>query len=119
MRWQKQKIAFRSISLLRHVLVKRVFQAKSCILFEGWICYVEKTHGSWCLPYLAKTRSAQATMGTIIKRHLCPRWNLRPEDVYHCTIMSCYDKKLEAARPQFLSSDDRTPEVVFVPSSQF
>ena len=25
----------------------------------GWICYAEKTHGSWILPYVSKVKSAQ------------------------------------------------------------
>ena len=83
-------------------------RGRECV---GWVCYVEKTHGEWCLPYLARTRSAQATMGTLMKSYWCKRQHLIPHRLYHCTIMSCFDKKLEAARPQFLSSDGVTPEV--------
>jgi hypothetical protein len=25
----------------------------------GWICYAEKTHGNWILPYISKVKSAQ------------------------------------------------------------
>lgn len=78
--------------------------------FLGWICYVEKTHGHWCIPYLAKTRSTQATMGKILKMQLCSN-GIRPSKLYHCTIMSCFDKKLEASRSHFLASDGTSPEV--------
>lgn len=30
----------------------------------------------------------------------------RPEDIYHVTIMPCYDKKLEAARDDFIFAVD-------------
>ena len=26
---------------------------------SGWICYAEKTHGNWILPYISKVKSAQ------------------------------------------------------------
>ena len=40
-------------------------------------------------------------MGTIVKRHICSQLGLSPSQVYHCAIMPCYDKKLEAARDDF------------------
>lgn len=32
----------------------------------------------------------------------------RPDDVYHVTVMPCYDKKLEASRDDFVFEVDRT-----------
>ncbi len=40
-------------------------------------------------------------MGTIVKRHLAERLGRDPGAVYHVAIMPCYDKKLEASRPDF------------------
>ncbi len=40
-------------------------------------------------------------MGTLVKRHLAAQWGLQPGQVYHCAIMPCYDKKLEASREDF------------------
>lgn len=40
-------------------------------------------------------------MGTLVKRRWCMAAGLLPAWVYHCTIMPCYDKKLEAAREDF------------------
>lgn len=77
----------------------------------GWVCYAEKTHGEWCLPYLAKTCSAQACIGKLVKSQTCNRWGVRPEKLYHCTVMACFDKKLEAARSDFRISDGAIPEV--------
>ncbi|KAK2978517.1 hypothetical protein RJ640_010163, partial [Escallonia rubra] len=68
----------------------------------GWICYAEKTLGSFVLPYISSVKSPQQTMGAIIKHHVCQNLSLRPEEVYHVTVMPCYDKKLEAAREDFV-----------------
>ena len=34
----------------------------------GWVCYAEKTHGSYVLPYISTAKSPQAVMGTAVKR---------------------------------------------------
>ncbi|XP_057499352.1 protein NAR1-like isoform X1 [Actinidia eriantha] len=68
----------------------------------GWICYAEKTLGSYILPYISSVKSPQQTMGSIIKQHICQKMCIRPDDVYHVTVMPCYDKKLEAARDDFM-----------------
>ncbi|GAB2301035.1 Cytosolic Fe-S cluster assembly factor nar1 [Dionaea muscipula] len=68
----------------------------------GWICYAEKTLGSYILPYISSVKSPQQAMGSIFKRHLCQKMDLRPEEVYHVTVMPCYDKKLEASRDDFV-----------------
>ncbi|OMO89337.1 Iron hydrogenase, small subunit-like protein [Corchorus capsularis] len=68
----------------------------------GWICYAEKQLGSYILPYISSVKSPQQSMGAIIKHHICQTMGFRPEEVYHVTVMPCYDKKLEAAREDFL-----------------
>ena len=40
-------------------------------------------------------------MGSLIKRHLAARLGVQPGSIYHCSIMPCYDKKLEASREDF------------------
>ncbi|CAN0890831.1 Protein NAR1 [Linum grandiflorum] len=67
----------------------------------GWICYAEKQLGSYILPYISSVKSPQQTIGAIIKHHVCHKMGLRPDDIYHVTVMPCYDKKLEAARDDF------------------
>lgn len=39
------------------------------VLFSGWICYAEKTHGSFIIPYISTTKSPQQIMGSLIKGH--------------------------------------------------
>lgn len=68
----------------------------------GWVCYAEKTHGDYVLPYISTAKSPQAVMGTLVKHQWAPARGLDPARVYHCAVMPCYDKKLEAAREDFL-----------------
>ncbi|XP_061401219.1 probable cytosolic Fe-S cluster assembly factor GJ13047 [Musca vetustissima] len=67
----------------------------------GWVCYAEKTHGNFILPYISTTRSPQQIMGVLAKQLLGQKLNISPEKIYHITIMPCYDKKLEASRSDF------------------
>ncbi|EYU27669.1 hypothetical protein MIMGU_mgv1a007769mg [Erythranthe guttata] len=78
----------------------------------GWICYAEKTLGSYILPHISSVKSPQQTIGAAIKNHLCERLSIRPEEVYHVTVMPCYDKKLEAARDDFIFQVDSDGERV-------
>uniref|UniRef100_A0A8C6Y6U4 Cytosolic iron-sulfur assembly component 3 n=1 Tax=Naja naja TaxID=35670 RepID=A0A8C6Y6U4_NAJNA len=77
----------------------------------GWICYAEKTHGSFIIPYISTTRSPQQIMGSLIKDHFAKQQSLTPDQIYHVTVMPCYDKKLEASRPDFFIEKHQTREV--------
>ncbi|KAI5559875.1 hypothetical protein BDE02_16G008000 [Populus trichocarpa] len=68
----------------------------------GWICYAEKQLGSYVLPFISSVKSPQQTIGATIKHHICQKMGLRPDEVYHVTVMPCYDKKLEAVRDDFV-----------------
>lgn len=68
----------------------------------GWICYAEKQLGSYILPYISSVKSPQQTIGAIVKNHICQKMELRPDEIYHVTVMPCYDKKLEASRDDFV-----------------
>ncbi|KYR00286.1 nuclear prelamin A recognition factor-like protein [Tieghemostelium lacteum] len=78
----------------------------------GWICYAEKTHGDYILPYISTTKSPQQIMGTLVKyyfsKHIIHK---EPQDIYHVTIMPCYDKKLEASRNDFYNDIFKTKDV--------
>ncbi|CAH2078885.1 unnamed protein product [Thlaspi arvense] len=74
----------------------------------GWICYAEKQLGSFVLPYVSSVKSPQQTIGALIKHHLCQALGLRLEEIYHVTVMPCYDKKLEASRDDFVFEDNLT-----------
>ncbi|SJX63032.1 related to NAR1-similarity to human nuclear prelamin A recognition factor [Sporisorium reilianum f. sp. reilianum] len=77
----------------------------------GWICYAEKTHGE-LLPYISTTKSPQQVAGVIAKRFLPQRLGLLASaTTYHVTVMPCYDKKLEASRPDFYDDITSTKEV--------
>ncbi|KAI0298598.1 iron hydrogenase, partial [Russula brevipes] len=77
----------------------------------GWVCYAEKTHGEM-LPFIATTKSPQQVMGTLVKEWLGPHyWDKHPDEVYHVTVMPCYDKKLEASRSDFYNEQYATRDV--------
>jgi iron only hydrogenase large subunit-like protein len=77
----------------------------------GWICYAEKTQGEYILPYISAVKSPQQIQGVLIKRHLAAREQLLPNQVYHTTIMPCFDKKLEGARSVFFDPEHDTRDV--------
>ncbi|XP_015110181.1 probable cytosolic Fe-S cluster assembly factor AAEL012261 [Diachasma alloeum] len=82
--------------------------ASSC---PGWVCYAEKTHGNFILPFISVTKSPQQIMGSLVKNYLAERWCLSPERIYHITLMPCYDKKLEASREDFYNKAKETRDV--------
>ncbi|XP_078154847.1 ferredoxin hydrogenase [Carex rostrata] len=73
----------------------------------GWICYAEKTLGSFILPYISSVKSPQQVIGSTIKHHMVQKLGFKPSNVYHVTVMPCYDKKLEAVRDDFTFSMDQ------------
>ncbi|KAM6166455.1 cytosolic iron-sulfur assembly component 3 isoform 1-T1 [Erethizon dorsatum] len=77
----------------------------------GWICYAEKTHGSFILPYISTARSPQQVMGSLVKDFFARQQNLTPDKIYHITVMPCYDKKLEASRSDFFNQEYQTRDV--------
>ncbi|KAK5645559.1 hypothetical protein RI129_006859 [Pyrocoelia pectoralis] len=80
--------------------------ASSC---PGWVCYAEKTHGNFILPYISVTKSPQQIMGSLIKDWVSR--NLGEKSIYHVTVMPCYDKKLEAAREDFFNTTTESRDV--------
>ncbi|XP_053958434.1 probable cytosolic Fe-S cluster assembly factor GJ13047 [Anastrepha ludens] len=77
----------------------------------GWVCYAEKTHGNFILPYIATTRSPQQIMGVLVKQWLAQKIGVPSERIYHVTVMPCYDKKLEASREDFYSEANNSRDV--------
>ena len=82
------------------------------------MCYAEKkTHA--LVPFLSTTRSAQQIMGTLLRTLLPDHVNLAlsDSDIYITSIVSCYDRKLEASRRDFLDSS-HIPAINCVLTSQ-
>jgi len=50
-------------------------------------------------------------MGTLVKSWLGRKWGKRPDEIYHVTVMPCYDKKLEASRSDFYSDMYSTRDI--------
>ena len=71
-----------------------------CSECPGWVCYAEKRCGELALPHMSTSKSPQQIFGNLM--HM--------EDI-NCKvvcIMPCYDKKLEAVRPDFKFAPDDT-----------
>lgn len=75
----------------------------------GWVCYAEKTHGSYILPYIATTKSPQQIMGSLIKQWVGKYAS--DQQIYHVSVMPCYDKKLEASRQDFFNEEIQSREI--------
>ncbi|KAI9257380.1 cytosolic Fe-S cluster assembly factor [Phascolomyces articulosus] len=76
----------------------------------GWVCYAEKTHGA-VIPHISAAKSPQQMMGSLVKDYLATKTNTSPSAIYHVSVMPCYDKKLEASRPDFFLEQFNTREV--------
>jgi iron only hydrogenase large subunit-like protein len=77
----------------------------------GFVCYAEKSNGELLVPLLSQVKSPQQIMGQLIKRFMKQN---QINEIYHISIMPCYDKKLEATRNhnEFCDlSDDNFKEV--------
>ncbi|KAK4697844.1 hypothetical protein P7C71_g310, partial [Lecanoromycetidae sp. Uapishka_2] len=86
-------------------LPKKPILSSAC---PGWICYAEKTHPH-VLPHLSRLKSPQALTGTLFKTVLSQRLNIRPDQIWHVSIMPCFDKKLEASREELTDIYWRPP----------
>ncbi|KAI8895932.1 iron hydrogenase [Globomyces pollinis-pini] len=82
----------------------------------GFICYAEKTHGT-ILNLVDSTKSPQQIMGSIVKDHLASQIGKNPDQIYHVSVMPCFDKKLEASRTDFYNDMYRTRDVDLVLST--
>lgn len=90
------------------------FLTSSC---PGWICYAEKTHGNFILPYISQVKSPQQIMGTLVKDYFAKNVGKSPDDVYLMSIMPCFDKKLEASREDFFNDIYKSRDVDLVITS--
>jgi iron only hydrogenase large subunit-like protein len=84
--------------------------ASSC---PGWICYAEKTH-DFVLPFLSPICSEQQIMGHLVKYYLPMQLqqNWKPNEIFHVSVMPCFDKKLEASRSVFTRNGIRDVDCV-------
>ncbi|XP_077491153.1 cytosolic Fe-S cluster assembly factor narfl isoform X2 [Amblyomma americanum] len=82
--------------------------ASSC---PGFVCYAEKTHGDVLLPHISRARSPQQVMGSLVKKFLAGKLGKKPDQIYHVSVMPCYDKKLEASRADFYDEIYSTRDV--------
>ena len=68
-----------------------------CSECPGWICYAEKKVGKIAFEFMSKIKSPQQIM-SIILRSVLESKNVNSDDVYICSLMQCFDKKIESVR---------------------
>lgn len=79
----------------------------ACIMAQQWAVMAQQgltVHLCWsgCYHYYyCNGECMQAVMGTLVKRFLAKQLGLQPDQIYHCAVMPCYDKKLEGSRDDF------------------
>ncbi|TKR65216.1 hypothetical protein L596_025647 [Steinernema carpocapsae] len=77
-----------------------------CSVCPGFVCYAEKTHGKLFVPLMSRVRSPQAISGALVKDYLAGSLKISPGDLFHVTVMPCFDKKLEASRSEFKMGEE-------------
>lgn len=76
----------------------------------GWVLYAEKTH-PYVLPYMSDVKSPQQITGCLLKNLATQELGVSRDQIYHLSIMPCFDKKLESARPELVPVDADSPDV--------
>ncbi|CAK7909486.1 cytosolic Fe-S cluster assembly factor Nar1p [[Candida] anglica] len=108
----------RKISLMEEamsVIQKRAAEVKGrngptlSSICPGWVLYAEKTH-PYVLPYVSNVKSAQQITGCLLKTLTSQQHDISRADIYHLSVMPCFDKKLESARKEE-NGDDETVDV--------
>jgi len=77
----------------------------------GWVKFIE-TYYPELLPNVSSTRSPQQIFGSIVRKTLPAKFNVKPENVVSVSIMPCTAKKFEAKLPKF--AHDGRPDVDYV-----
>lgn len=65
----------------------------------GWVLYAEKTH-PYILPKMLDVKLAQQITGCLVKNLMADDLKIDKLNIYHLSVMPCFDKKLESARPE-------------------
>lgn len=55
---------------------------------------------------MSNVKSPQQLCGCLLKHYVSIKHKMAPENVKIVTVMPCYDKKLEAVRPNFTLRED-------------
>lgn len=103
----------RKLSLIneaQHVITNRGKGSNPILssICPGWVLYAEKTH-PYVLPMISTVKSAQQITGCLLKTLTAHDFHVQKSQVYHLSIMPCFDKKLESARPEIFG--DTIPDV--------
>lgn len=76
----------------------------------GWVLYAEKTH-PYVIPHMSDVKSPQQITGCLLKSLVARELGISRDNIYHVSIMPCFDKKLESARPEKYDGELPSPDV--------
>lgn len=76
----------------------------------GWVLYAEKTH-PYILSKMSDVKSPQQITGCLLKSLMSNQLGVDRGQIYHLSIMPCFDKKLESARPEKGEESDEVKDV--------
>jgi iron only hydrogenase large subunit-like protein len=71
----------------------------------GVASFAEKNEPKTLMPQLSVTRSPMLITGALVKDNLSKELGIKPSEIYHACVMPCFDKKLEAFRPDAKLTD--------------
>ena len=69
-----------------------------CSECPGWVCYAEKKIGKISFQYMSRIKSPHEISAIIIKELFRKYLINIDKDLYICSVMSCFDKKIEPIR---------------------
>lgn len=101
-----REITNREVNNEAHTTIKENKGPLLLSVCPGWVLYVEKTHPE-LVDSMSKVKSPQGITGGLLSTLLGP-------NVYHLSIMPCFDKKLEAARDKEVVDCVITPKEVIL-----
>lgn len=79
----------------------------------GWVLYAEKTH-PYIIPKLSTIKSPQQITGCLLKNLTCEALQIDKSEIYHLSIMPCFDKKLESARPEIYDNENEEDKSILI-----
>ncbi len=77
----------------------------------AWVKFVETFYPE-LLPNVSTTRSPQAIFGSVARKTLPAKLNVKPENLVVVSVMPCTAKKFEAQLPKFINDDRRDVDFV-------
>ncbi|OMJ25758.1 Cytosolic Fe-S cluster assembly factor NARFL [Smittium culicis] len=77
----------------------------------GVVCYAEKSQ-HLLVNSFSKVKSPMQIMASFVKAQVSNSYLFSSSNIYHVAVMPCFDKKLEASRPEFSTDNQPSSRLV-------